>query len=467
MQYRDNMATKLSHHGRRTLATKPRFSVVIPTRNREATLGPAIETCLRQDYADFELVIVDNASSPETREVVESFQDDRIRYIRRDEPLAMTHNWNMALAETRGDWVCFIGDDDGLMPGALHELDAATKRTDLRALRWDFAIYTWPNLLIEDMANKLAVPANSGADRVCDGIEAVEAMAATPEAGPRGPSIYHGLIERSLIEEALQSGSVFEGRIPDYFSGTLFAALSGQFLQLPRPATIAGLSGRSNGVAHLVSGSEPPTRNDFETLNTSQGLTFHEALPDLNLICIYILDAVFRVQERLKLDPAELTRTSSEIVEISTRTLWQSGRNLENEITELRRYISEHELNLIPEWSERLSEPIGVRPPFIPHDGHEGFDGNWVVIDTIDLNVVDVMTAGTAAGAIYQSFTYCRPELIELRAQVPALRTRILELDASIAGLEKELKMTKAALRNAQNTTTRRVKRRLKRVLGR
>lgn len=461
------MATKLSDLVRITLPNKPRFSVVIPTRNREETLRATIESCLRQNYEDFELVVVDNASTPETREVVESFQDHRLRYIRRNEPLAMTHNWNLALAETRGDWVCFLGDDDGLVPGALQELEIVTSRTGLRALRWDFAIYTWPNLPIEGMANKLAVAVSSGADQVVGGLEVVEAMATTPEVGPRGPSIYHGLIKRSLIDEALESGPVFEGRIPDYFSGTLFAALCGQFLQLSRPATIAGLSGQSNGVAHLASGDEPTTRRDFQTLNTSQGLRVDPALPDLNLICIYILETVFRVQERLNLDPAKLIRTSSDIVDISSSSLWQPGRNHEFAVAELHRFISEHGLVVKPEWNARFAEPIGVRPPFMPQDGQTGFDGNWVVIDTNDIDVNDVAAAGTAAGAIYQSFAYCRAELLDLRAEVSALRAQMVERDASIAQLTKALKETKAALRDTRNTTTRRVRRRLKRVLGR
>lgn len=44
------------------MSERPQFSIVIPTRNRAETLGPAIETCLSQDFEDFELLIVDNAS---------------------------------------------------------------------------------------------------------------------------------------------------------------------------------------------------------------------------------------------------------------------------------------------------------------------------------------------------------------------------------------------------------------------
>ena len=118
LQGRDTIGTR-SEGWEKIVSERPQFSIVIPTRNRAETLGPAIETCLSQDFEDFELLIVDNASSSATKELVESITDSRLKYIRRDEPLAMTHNWNSALSETSGKWICFIGYDDGLMPGAL------------------------------------------------------------------------------------------------------------------------------------------------------------------------------------------------------------------------------------------------------------------------------------------------------------------------------------------------------------
>ncbi len=456
------------------MSERPRFSIVIPTRNRADTLGPAIQTCLSQDFEDFELLIVDNASSSATRELVESVTDGRLKYIRRDEPLAMTHNWNSALSETSGQWICFIGDDDGLMPGALRALSEITETTQARALRWDYVVYTWPDFPIADMANKLNVPTYYGENRSCFGFEAVDAMAAAPEVGPRGPSIYHGLIERSLVEEALTTGPLFEGPIPDYFSGTLFAALCGEFLQLSRPASIAGLSGLSNGVAHITQGKTTKTRKDFENLNSSQGLTFHPELPDLNLTCVYILDAVFRVRDRLDLASPELTRSGEDIVDIAARTLWQSDEKLTAEVGELRRYIRERGLETDSKWDSLFSSPVGTRPPFLPNDGTEGFTGRDVLINAAKSDIRDVAAAGTAAASIYEAFSYCQPEFLDLRAKVPWLQGHVAERDqwiaqrdATIGTLKKRLAAAKADISALRNSRTERVKRRLNRTLRR
>lgn len=62
----------------------PTVSVVIPTYNRAHLLGRAIKSVLDQTYQDFELIIVDDASSDNTGQVVATFADPRIHYLRHE-----------------------------------------------------------------------------------------------------------------------------------------------------------------------------------------------------------------------------------------------------------------------------------------------------------------------------------------------------------------------------------------------
>ena len=59
---------------------KRKVSVIIPTYNREATLKRAVESVLNQTYTDFELIIVDDGSTDNTRQLVENIHDDRMTY---------------------------------------------------------------------------------------------------------------------------------------------------------------------------------------------------------------------------------------------------------------------------------------------------------------------------------------------------------------------------------------------------
>src|SRR4051812_3222592 len=96
--------------------SSPRFSIIIPTRERAATLRYALRTCLDQTFDDYEVIVSDNFSSPATKAVVDEAAAPRVRYFRTDRPLAMSDSWEFAVSHARGEYVLVIGDDDGLLP---------------------------------------------------------------------------------------------------------------------------------------------------------------------------------------------------------------------------------------------------------------------------------------------------------------------------------------------------------------
>ena len=60
----------------------PTISVIIPTYNRAHMIGRAIQSVLNQTYQGFEVIIIDDGSADNTEEVVNSFNDGRLRYIK-------------------------------------------------------------------------------------------------------------------------------------------------------------------------------------------------------------------------------------------------------------------------------------------------------------------------------------------------------------------------------------------------
>ena len=97
----------------------PRVTVVIPTYNRARFLPGAIDSVLAQTYADFRLLIADNASDDDTREVVARYDDPRIEYVRRPENLGITANHNLALQQVETPYCLIVPDDDLLFPEIL------------------------------------------------------------------------------------------------------------------------------------------------------------------------------------------------------------------------------------------------------------------------------------------------------------------------------------------------------------
>src|SRR5262245_5218182 len=138
--------------------TTPKFSVVIPTRERADTLRVALQTCLSQDHDDYEVVVCDNCGSPATRAVVTAADAPRVKYFRAPEPLAMSANWELALSHATGEYLTVLGDDDGLCPWALGELDRLLATHRVQAVRWDAGLYLWPTISVPEAAHFFSIP---------------------------------------------------------------------------------------------------------------------------------------------------------------------------------------------------------------------------------------------------------------------------------------------------------------------
>ena len=94
-------------------------SVLVPTCNGAAHIGPAIDSVLAQQGVALELIVVDDASTDGTPELVEAYRDPRIRVLRNPARLGAEGNWNRALELATGQYVKLLPQDDLLHPDSL------------------------------------------------------------------------------------------------------------------------------------------------------------------------------------------------------------------------------------------------------------------------------------------------------------------------------------------------------------
>jgi glycosyltransferase involved in cell wall biosynthesis len=110
----------------------PKVSVIIPTKNRADYLSSAIQSVLDQTFGDFEIIVVDGASTDNTREVIDKFDDQRIRYIREKKDKGASASRNIGIKHSRGRFIAFLDDDDRWMPSKLEkQLDLFNKNPDV------------------------------------------------------------------------------------------------------------------------------------------------------------------------------------------------------------------------------------------------------------------------------------------------------------------------------------------------
>ena len=89
----------------------PFFSIIIPTYNRAHIINITIESVRKQSYTDWELIIVDDGSTDNTKNVVNAIQDERIHYIyqKNAERSAARNN---GIRNAKGKYICFLDSDD-------------------------------------------------------------------------------------------------------------------------------------------------------------------------------------------------------------------------------------------------------------------------------------------------------------------------------------------------------------------
>lgn len=107
----------------------PRFSIVIPCNNNEATIGEAVSTALAQQHNDFVVVVGDNGSKDHSPAIIDTFDDPRLIKRLHGETLAKTDNWNRAYRDAPDcEYLVTLHGDDRLAPGALTAIAAQADR---------------------------------------------------------------------------------------------------------------------------------------------------------------------------------------------------------------------------------------------------------------------------------------------------------------------------------------------------
>lgn len=95
---------------------EPLVSVVIPTYNRANIISNTINSVLNQTYSNLEIVIVDDFSNDNTEDVVKSFNDSRIKYIKHTKNSNGSVARNTGIKSSKGEYIAFLDSDDEWFP---------------------------------------------------------------------------------------------------------------------------------------------------------------------------------------------------------------------------------------------------------------------------------------------------------------------------------------------------------------
>ena len=379
-----------------------RFSVVIPTRDRAKTLKAAIQSCLLQDFVDYEVVVCDNNSSSDTQRVVEEFSAKSILYHRSPKSLSMAENWNLALSASNGEYVIYIGDDDALMPFALTEINLLLRETQHKAIRWESATYAWPDITVPEYANYLAIPMKRGLSEISSR-QAITRALHGRAPGTILPNVYHGAVARSVLDEILnKNGRVFGSHYCDTYSSFAVAHQLNEWLSLDTPMSVMGFSGASSNISFNAQRRKSEVAIRYRAEHADSQV--HRTIPDLPTWRVVLPSSFLAVKadlfpddETLVLDRRVLIDELLRYLPIDTLDEWPGA------IAEIRRSISDD--SDLAAWFEiRLA---ATRPHTTPRDRlrprFSGFGNGRLHLDVKKRGIVDVAQAAAFAAKILKA----------------------------------------------------------------
>jgi len=96
------------------------YSIIIATYNSANTLAEAIQSVLQQTLKDFELIIIDGKSSDGTLEIIKSYEKE-ITYWISEKDKGVYDAWNKGIKIAKGEWICFLGSDDIMLPTTIEK----------------------------------------------------------------------------------------------------------------------------------------------------------------------------------------------------------------------------------------------------------------------------------------------------------------------------------------------------------
>lgn len=231
---------------------RPILSVVVPTKNRYQYLYHLIKLVASYNFVDFELVIQDN--SDDNSEFLSNIKIEDypfIKYFYQSEPVSQSRNSDLSILNSTGEYVCFIGDDDGVTRFAI---DAARwmKENNVAILKSSPFNYKWPsfistqyyNVSSSALFNKFTMTYRIVDNKVVlakllkTGIDTLNYM----------PKVYNGIAKRSTLDRIYEKcGSFFPGPSPDMANAVSLALEEANYAYVDAPIIIGGHSGHVGG----------------------------------------------------------------------------------------------------------------------------------------------------------------------------------------------------------------------------
>jgi glycosyltransferase involved in cell wall biosynthesis len=232
----------------------PLLSIIIPTKNRYHTLFSIVDTIISFNDLLIEIVIQDNSddNSSALEFIQKREQNNSLKYFYSAEKLSVIENSDLAVLNSTGEYVCFIGDDDGVMP-YIGDVVKWMKRNGHKALKAHKPNYFWPSMITDYFANdNSGILYESNYNYNIKEVSTCTALNYTLSKGGTSikklPCLYHGIVDRETLDRIfIKCNTYFPGPSPDMANAIALSLFLNKYVYVDFPVIISGKSKNSTG----------------------------------------------------------------------------------------------------------------------------------------------------------------------------------------------------------------------------
>lgn len=223
---------------------RPLLSIVVPTKNRYVYLKELVKLVKNINEPEVELVIQDNSdNNTEILEFLEDSDFEGAKYFYYNEHIPATENADKAILNSTGEYVCFIGDDDGIMRWTV-DIVKYMKREGIDSLISNKPNYLWPDIksAVIDCAGTLDIVSPTSKIRQIDVLEELNNVQHKGFLTMGNlPRVYHGIIKRDALDTLYeQTGTFFPGPCPDMSNAVGLSYIVKKHIFFDFPIIISG-----------------------------------------------------------------------------------------------------------------------------------------------------------------------------------------------------------------------------------
>lgn len=227
------------------------LSIVVPTKDRYFYLKHLIELIKSFNSDDIELIIQDNtAENTDILNFLSTLNYPHLKYFHTKEQISVSENSTKAILNSSGEYICFIGDDDGV---TRHIVDCVKwmKNNAVDIVRSGHVIYKWPSFPNGrlKLSSTIASDCFSGDYQTTETETTLIKMLRTGITGLHSmPKVYNGIVKRSLLNEIYdKTGTFFPGSSPDMGNAVALCFVADKYTYFDFPIIIGGICGSGGG----------------------------------------------------------------------------------------------------------------------------------------------------------------------------------------------------------------------------